>query len=123
MTEITRVYVDMVVDLFHYGHVNFLLVGVHSDETVESLTQLASLHQTVSCTYELNPRTTGARKQETLEGQGSFTCRFVDEWAYLLGFAAGRCRWGGVLVMRELRNVTRRRCPLPAASVSAMPGR
>ena len=56
MTEITRVYVDMVVDLFHYGHVNFLLVGVHSDETVESLTQLASLHQTVSCTYELNPR-------------------------------------------------------------------
>ena len=64
MTEITRVYVDMVADLFHYGHVNFLrqakshgdflLVGVHSDETVESLTQLASLHQTVSCTYELN---------------------------------------------------------------------
>ena len=46
MTEITRVYVDMVADLFHYGHVNFLrqakshgdflLVGVHSDETVES---------------------------------------------------------------------------------------
>jgi len=31
-----------------------LLVGVHSDETVESLTQFASLHQTVSCTYELN---------------------------------------------------------------------
>ena len=68
MTEITRVYVDMVADLFHYGHVNFLrqakshgdflLVGVHSDETVESLTQLASLHQTVSCTYELNPRLT-----------------------------------------------------------------
>ena len=66
MTEITRVYVDMVADLFHYGHVNFLrqakshgdflLVAVHSDETVESLTQLASLHQTVSCTYELNPR-------------------------------------------------------------------
>ena len=46
MTEITRVYVDMVADLFHYGHVNFLrqvkshgdflLVGVHADETVES---------------------------------------------------------------------------------------
>ena len=64
MIEITRVYVDMVADLFHYGHVNFLrqakshgdflLVGVHSDETVESLTQFASLHQTVSCTYELN---------------------------------------------------------------------
>ena len=41
----TRVYVDMVADLFHYGHVNFLkqarqfgdrlLVGIHSDEVVE----------------------------------------------------------------------------------------
>lgn len=42
----TRVYVDMVGDLFHVGHVAFLrqarslgdelVVGVHSDETVES---------------------------------------------------------------------------------------
>jgi glycerol-3-phosphate cytidylyltransferase len=41
-----RVYVDMVGDLFHYGHVEFLrrakalgdvlVVGVHSDETVAS---------------------------------------------------------------------------------------
>jgi cytidyltransferase-like protein len=41
----TRVYVDMVADLFHYGHVNFLkqarqfgdylLVGIHSDKVVE----------------------------------------------------------------------------------------
>ena len=40
----TRVYVDMVADLFHYGHVellrqaralgDYLLVGVHSDELV-----------------------------------------------------------------------------------------
>ena len=56
----------MVADFFHYCHVNFLrqtkthgdslLAVVLPDETVESLTQLASLHQTVSCTYELNPR-------------------------------------------------------------------
>ena len=40
------VYIDMVADLFHFGHVNalrrskemgdYLLVGIHSDETVES---------------------------------------------------------------------------------------
>lgn len=42
----TRIYIDMVGDLFHYGHVNalkqckdegdYLIVGVHSDKTVES---------------------------------------------------------------------------------------
>ena len=42
----TRVYVDMVADLFHYGHVEFLrraralgdylLVGINSDETVRA---------------------------------------------------------------------------------------
>jgi ethanolamine-phosphate cytidylyltransferase/choline-phosphate cytidylyltransferase len=42
----TRVYTDMVADLFHYGHADFLrraselgdslIVGVHSDETVRS---------------------------------------------------------------------------------------
>ena len=41
-----RVYVDMAADLFHYGHVaflrrarelgDFLIVGVHSDETLAS---------------------------------------------------------------------------------------
>ena len=44
--KMTRVYVDMVADLFHYGHVEFLkkarafgdylLVGIHSDEVVGS---------------------------------------------------------------------------------------
>lgn len=43
---IKRIYVDMTADLFHYGHVNFLkqaseigdylIVGVHSDQTVEN---------------------------------------------------------------------------------------
>ena len=42
----TRIYIDMVGDLFHYGHVNalkqckgegdYLIVGVHNDKTVES---------------------------------------------------------------------------------------
>lgn len=43
-TQLTRIYVDMVADLFHPGHVNFLrqaksfgdelIVGIHSDQTV-----------------------------------------------------------------------------------------
>ena len=50
----TRVYVDIVGDLFHVGHINlfkqaralfndsFLIVGVHSDKDVESLSQIVS---------------------------------------------------------------------------------
>src|SRR6266700_4327034 len=46
----TRVYVDMVADLFHYGHVQFLrrarelgdtlVVGIHSDETAAAYKRL-----------------------------------------------------------------------------------
>ena len=36
--------------------------------------------------------TTGARKQEAQCFRGSFTCRFLGEWTYMLGLAAGRCR-------------------------------
>jgi cytidyltransferase-like protein len=46
----TRVYVDMVADLFHYGHVEFLrqagklgdvvVVGIHSDETAAAYKRL-----------------------------------------------------------------------------------
>ncbi len=70
MTEITRVYVDMVADLFHYGHVNFLrkasshgdflLVGIHADETVE--------------TYKRTPILTMQERIASVEG-----CRYVDE--------------------------------------------
>ena len=70
MTEITRVYVDMVADLFHYGHVNFLrqakshgdflLVGVHSDETVES--------------YKRSPILSMDERIASVAG-----CRYVDE--------------------------------------------
>ena len=70
MTEITRVYVDMVADLFHYGHVNFLrqakshgdflLVGVHSDETVES--------------YKRSPILSMDERVASVAG-----CRYVDE--------------------------------------------
>ena len=70
MIEITRVYVDMVADLFHYGHVNFLrqarshgnflLVGIHSDETVES--------------YKRTPILTMKERIASVAG-----CRYVDE--------------------------------------------
>ncbi|MFC1659917.1 adenylyltransferase/cytidyltransferase family protein [Gemmatimonadota bacterium] len=63
-------YVDMVADLFHYGHVNFLrqakghgdylLVGVHSDETVMS--------------YKSRPILTVEERVASVEG-----CRYVDE--------------------------------------------
>jgi cytidyltransferase-like protein len=64
------VYVDMVADLFHYGHVRFLeqahafgdrlIVGVHSDATVAS--------------YKRAPVLTMEERVASLEG-----CRYVDE--------------------------------------------
>jgi cytidyltransferase-like protein len=66
----TRVYVDMVADLFHYGHVEFLrlarecgdvlIVGVHSDETVER--------------YKRRPIMTMQERMLVVAG-----CRYVDE--------------------------------------------
>ena len=68
--EIIRVYVDMVADLFHYGHVNFLrqarthgdylLVGVHADETVMS--------------YKRRPILSMEERVASVRG-----CRYVDE--------------------------------------------
>ena len=70
VTEITRVYVDMVADLFHYGHVNFLrkarehgdflLVGVHADETVMS--------------YKRRPILSMKERIASVEG-----CRYADK--------------------------------------------
>lgn len=66
----TRVYVDMVADLFHFGHVRFLeqarafgdhlIVGIHSDATVAS--------------YKRTPIMTMEERIESVRG-----CRFVDE--------------------------------------------
>ncbi|MDP6667961.1 MAG: adenylyltransferase/cytidyltransferase family protein [Dehalococcoidia bacterium] len=66
----TRVYVDMVADLFHYGHVNFLrqvsthgdylLVGVHADEAVTA--------------YKRKPIMSMPERVASVEG-----CRYVDE--------------------------------------------
>jgi cytidyltransferase-like protein len=66
----TRVYADMVADLFHHGHVAFLraardlgdllVVGVHSDETVAS--------------YKRPPVLTMAERIAVVE-----SCRYVDE--------------------------------------------
>jgi cytidyltransferase-like protein len=67
---VTRVYVDMVADLFHYGHAEFLeqartlgdalLVGIHSDETVKG--------------YKREPILTMDERMRVVA-----TCRFVDE--------------------------------------------
>jgi cytidyltransferase-like protein len=67
---VTRVYVDMVADLFHFGHVRFLeqahsfgdhlIVGVHSDATVAS--------------YKRTPIMTMEERIAAVQGY-----RFVDE--------------------------------------------
>jgi cytidyltransferase-like protein len=67
---VTRVYVDMVADLFHAGHVAFLrqarllgdalVVGIHSDETVAS--------------YKRPPVLTMDERIAVVEA-----CRYVDE--------------------------------------------
>jgi glycerol-3-phosphate cytidylyltransferase len=69
-SKIVRVYVDMVADLFHYGHVNFLrqarkhgdylLVGVHADEAVMS--------------YKRRPIFSMEERVASVEG-----CRYVDK--------------------------------------------
>ena len=66
----TRVYADMVGDLFHYGHVRFLerastlgdmlVVGIHSDETVRA--------------YKRAPVMTMKERIQVIAA-----CRFVDE--------------------------------------------
>jgi len=66
----TRVYVDMVADLFHHGHVEFLrraramgdelVVGIHSDDTVEQ--------------YKRRPIMTLEERVAVVAG-----CRYVDE--------------------------------------------
>ena len=65
-----RIYVDMVGDLFHFGHVNllkkaselgdYLIVGVHSDKTVEG--------------YKRLPIMTMEERISTIS-----SCRYVDE--------------------------------------------
>ena len=64
------VYTDMVGDLFHYGHVNalhqsksfgdYLIVGVHNDEAVES--------------YKRKPVMSMEQRIKVIEG-----CRYVDK--------------------------------------------
>ena len=66
----TRVYVDMVADLFHYGHANFLkqarqfgdflIVGIHSDKVVEG--------------YKRPPIMSMQERIDTVS-----SCRYVDE--------------------------------------------
>jgi len=67
---LTRVYVDMVADLFHYGHVEFLkkaraygdhlLVGINSDETARA--------------HKRNPILSMQERIASVAG-----CRYVDE--------------------------------------------
>ena len=66
----TRVYVDMVADLFHYGHANFLrqakqfgdhlIVGINSDEVVKE--------------YKRTPILSMRERVDTVS-----SCRYVDE--------------------------------------------
>lgn len=66
----TRVYADMVADLFHYGHAEFLrrarefgdvlVVGIHSDASVE--------------TYKRRPIMTTIERVRVVEA-----CRYVDD--------------------------------------------
>ena len=66
----TRVYVDMVADLFHYGHANFLkqarqfgdylLVGIHSEKVVEG--------------YKRPPIMSMQERMDTVS-----SCRYVDQ--------------------------------------------
>ena len=66
----TRVYVDMVADLFHVGHLNLIkeayscgdavIVGVHSDEDVES--------------YKRRPTIEEQQRYEMVR-----SCKYVDE--------------------------------------------
>lgn len=66
----TRVYADMVADLFHYGHVkflekaralgDFLLVGIHADDIVMS--------------YKRSPILTMEERMDAVAG-----CHYVDE--------------------------------------------
>ena len=78
-----RVYVDMVGDLFHFGHVEFLrkarafgdhlLVGIHSDEVVMSYKRRPILHMD--------------ERVAVVSG-----CRYVDEVVPNAPFAVDR-RW------------------------------
>ena len=72
MSEKTRIYADMVCDLFHRGHVEFLkkiskleknscvIIGIHSDETAE--------------TYKKRPVFNMEDRIEIIK-----SCRYVDE--------------------------------------------
>ena len=66
----SRIYIDMVGDFFHYGHVNalkqckrngnYLIVGIHNDETVES--------------YKRSPIMNMQERKQVIE-----SCKYVDE--------------------------------------------